>query len=230
MLFHIAVLPLPGAELRPEVLQGLGVHEADGAGDFRHLQKLGVDGLEGILGVADGLHDVDDRAFQVIQGPLVLRDDLLPVPLVHIDGVEVVQNLLVPADGVHVGIDALAGEEAVAVECHALPLCQGLHHLGLCPGHGDFKLHRPLHAVEVVVQAGHLLHEEGGGDPVEAQGGGEVVLKEAMQQADGHLRVVDAENAPVALRYKNAHISSFKPLSAPTAAPETADNTARRIS
>ena len=46
-----------------------------------------------------------------------------PVPLVHIDGVEVVQ-LLVPADGVHVAVQALAHAEAVVLQGLALPLCQ----------------------------------------------------------------------------------------------------------
>ena len=56
------------------------------------------------------------------------RDDLLPVPLVDVDGVEVV-HLLVAADGVHVGEEALAGVELVALQRQPLPLGQRMHHL-----------------------------------------------------------------------------------------------------
>ena len=76
---------------------------------------------------------------------------------------EVVQ-LLIPADGVHVRHQAVAHEEVVVVEGQAFPLGQGVHHLALDAHGGDVEAHRALHTVEVIVEAGGRVHEQGRGD------------------------------------------------------------------
>ena len=58
-----------------------------------------------------------------------------------------------------------------------LPLGQGVDHLGIPPGGGDVEGDGPLHAVEVVVEAGGRLHKQGGGDPAEVEVAAEGVLK-----------------------------------------------------
>ena len=76
---------------------------------------------------------------------------------------EVIQ-LLVPADGVHIRHQAVAHKEVVVVEGKALPFGQGVDHLALDAHSGDVEAHGALHAVEVVVEAGGRVHEQGRGD------------------------------------------------------------------
>ena len=65
-----------------------------------------------MLHVLDNFEDLPHRILQGVQGALLLCNDTFPVPLVHITGVKVIQ-LLVPADGVHVGVKSLARLKAV---------------------------------------------------------------------------------------------------------------------
>ena len=51
------------------------------------------------------------RVRQERQVALVCRDDLLPVPLVPVGTVVVVEEVVL-ADGLHVGVDALAGAQS----------------------------------------------------------------------------------------------------------------------
>ena len=82
---------------------------------------------------------------------------------------EIVQ-ILVPADGIHVGVQALAGVELIALQSQTLPLGQRVdHHGGVVHG-PDVEGDGALHAVEVVVEAGAGLHEEGSGDPAQIEG------------------------------------------------------------
>ena len=53
-------------------------------------------------------------------------DDLFPVPLVDIDGVQVVE-ILIAADRVHIGVDAMSRLDAVLTERHSLPFCKRLY-------------------------------------------------------------------------------------------------------
>ena len=58
-----------------------------------------------MLHMFDDLKDLTHCFHQGFSGALLLSDYLFPVPLIYIAGVQIVQ-LLVPADGVHVGIKA----------------------------------------------------------------------------------------------------------------------------
>ena len=162
------VLPLLGGGVGPQVLQLLAGDEGYIPLDLRQDAQLGEDGLQGLLGVGHGADDGADGGLQIVHVPVARSDDLFPVPLVHIDGVEVIGDFI-PADGVHVGDQALAHGEVVVVQGHALPLGQGVDHLGIPAGGGDVKADGTFHAVQIVVQAGGGLHEQGGGDPAQAQ-------------------------------------------------------------
>ena len=85
--------------------------------------QLGVSGPEDRIGIAqpiyNGLHRYSQKGFV----PLLRRDDLFPVPLIHIDRVEVVKRFI-PPDSVHICIQSLAGVESVAMERIALPFGQ----------------------------------------------------------------------------------------------------------
>ena len=126
-------------------------------------------------------------------------DDLFPVPLIHIDGVEVVQ-LLVAADGVHVAVQALAHPEAVVLQGLALPLGQRLHHLCFGAAVLDVEGDLPLDAVQVVVQAGGRLQKQRRGHAVEVQRGAERVCEQPLHRADGALGVVQVQRGRIVCR------------------------------
>ncbi len=118
----------------------------------------------------------------------VFAHDFFPVPLVHVDGVYIVQVLFVGAYGVHVGVDAFSGVCAQLAQLEAFPFCQGMHDFG--PGllHGQYlERDRALDAVEVVVDTGALQDKQRGGDPAQVEFKGEVVLKMPLYLADGVL-------------------------------------------
>ena len=147
----------------------------------------------------DGETQIADGLAQVLLIAVLAFDDLFPVPLIHIDGVEVV-HLLVAADGVHVGEQALAGLEVIALQRQALPLGQGVHHLTGGAHIGDIKGNRALHAVEVVVQTGILLHEQRSGNPAQIQRLPQIHLKIALDELDSPLHLIGGQRRFVAGR------------------------------
>ena len=65
------------------------------------------------------------------------------------------------ANGVHVGVDAVAWRYVVCPELHSLPLGKRVHHLGAASVHTlDVKRHCMLNAVKVVVDAGAAEHKQ----------------------------------------------------------------------
>ena len=66
-----------------------------------------------------GLHSV----LEELDVSLLACNDLFPVPLIHENGVGVV-CIVIAADSVHIGVDALTGLVAVTVESHSFPLCK----------------------------------------------------------------------------------------------------------
>ena len=202
MLLHKGVLPLLGRFVGIEILQLLGGDKGDFRGQNRQNGQLGENGVEEALGLGQGPHNGPDRPPQIVQIPVLFGDNLLPVPLVHIGGVEAVQ-LLVPPDGVHIGIQALARVELIALEGQALPLGQGVNHHGGIPHAVNVKGDGALHPVQIVVQSGGLGHEQGGGHPVEPQRAGQLVFKQALEQADGLLGLVNRQQGGIPLRQLN---------------------------
>ena len=190
-------LPLVGRQVGIAVLQLLG-------GDEVHVPvRLEGQGREGVAqgsgGVADGAHDVAHRLLQVQHVPVFGRDMLLPVPLVHIDGVEVV-HVLVAADSVHVAVEALAHAEAVVLQGLALPLGQRLNDLHLDAAVLGVEGDLPLDAVQIVVQAGRSLDEERCRHAVEIQRGAQGVSEQPLHGADGALGVVQVQRGRVVFR------------------------------
>ena len=125
---------------------------------------------------------VDDAAHDVLQErdtALVRGDDAFPVPLVDVDGVEVV-HLLVAADGVHIGIEPLAGGEAVGTEGEALPFGERVDDLGGFMGLGDVEADGALDAVEVVVKAGVRVDEQGSGHAAQTERVCEIFFEAAL--------------------------------------------------
>ena len=156
------------------------------------LLQLGEHGVQVHLGGAHRRHDAAHHVFQVGLVAVLHCDDLFPVPLIHIDRVEVIQ-LLVPADSVHVAVQTLAHAEAVVLQRLTLPFCQRLHHLCLGAAVLDVKGNLALHAVQIVVQAGGSLQKQRCGHAVQVERGAQGIGKQPLHRADGALRVVQVQ-------------------------------------
>ena len=162
VLLHIGVFPRrAGGQVGVHVFQLLGGDEADLP--VKHRTQLGIADVEPVIGIADGVHNRLDNELQEVQIPIFPGNDLLPIPLVNVNGVDVVQ-LLIPANGVHVGVQAVAHGKMVPLQGQTLPFGQRMHHLGIGPYGGNVKGHRPLVAVQVVIQAGAFCDEQGSGN------------------------------------------------------------------
>ena len=184
---HEAILALLRIERRIEVLELLGRHERYVS--FEAGLKLWIVPFQLVERSADGGDDAIHHVVQVCLVALVRFDDLLPVPLVHIDGVEVVQ-LLVAANGVHVAHDALAHVEVVALERIALPFRQRLHDLGIRRDGGNVESDGSLHAVQVVVESRGGVNDQRCRHPYEVERRAELGDKHVLDAFDGALRVV----------------------------------------
>ena len=127
-------------------------------------------------------------------------DDFLPVPLVYKNRMQIVR-IIIPADGIHVRVNALSRTVAVTIERHALPLGKGLHDFSLSAVNFlDRKIDLALHAVEVVIDAVALFHDERCGHSVQCQRKGQCLLKQILDILDCVLRFTQGEGRSVALR------------------------------
>ena len=205
VLAHEGMLALLRRQIRIAVLELLRSDERHLALQLRQHLKLRIDRAHGALRLADGSDDVHNRGLEIVQIPVAALDDLFPVPLVDVDRVQIVEHVLIAADGVHVGIEALSGVEIIAIEGHALPLGERLDDLRLPAGLQDVERHRALIAVEVIVQAAGLFQKQRRRDAKQVQICGELILEQALEQADGLLRVINAEQALVALGNVGVH-------------------------
>ena len=104
-----------------------------------------------VFRASHGRIDADDDLLQEFYCSLFGGDGTFPVPLVHVERVQIAQ-LFVGTDGIHIGIDTIARTDAVFGQGEAFPLCQRVNHFGLCiaqildrEGYGTF------HTVQVVV-------------------------------------------------------------------------------
>ena len=196
MFFHIGFLALrAGLQVGIHIFQSLGGHKGNIPAQFR--SQLREADMETVIGIADGPDNGPDDELQILQIPIFPGDDLLPVPLVHIDGVDIVQ-LLVPADGVHIGVQAVADAEIVPLQGKALPFGQGMNHLGIHTNRGDIEGYSPLVAVQVIVQTGVLGNEQRSGHTLQVQGRGKLFLEGSFDVSNGPLGIVFIQNGPIA--------------------------------
>ena len=199
VLLHEGVLALLRGQVGVFVFQLLGGDEGHVGAVQGQLLQLGEHGMQVHLGGAHSGHDGAHHALEVGFVAVLETDDFFPVPLVHIDGVEVVQ-VLVAADGVHVAVQALAHAEVVVLQGLALPLCQRLHHLCLNAAVLDVEGDLALHAVQIVVQAGGSLQKQRCRHTVQVQGGAQRVGEQALHGANGALGIVQVQRGLIVLR------------------------------
>ena len=106
-----------------------------------------------IFRAADGAVDAADDFFQEVDGAFLTLDGAAPVPLVHIEGVDVVE-FLVASDGVHVGVETIARTNFVFCKHQALPFGERVHHFSHLLSHVlDRKLYWAFHAVQIIVDS-----------------------------------------------------------------------------
>ena len=197
VLFHERLLALLGRKAGVLVKQLL----AGDKGQVRRQARVqgGEAAVQHGLRLQHGGVDARGGALEVGLVALCAGDDLFPVPLIDVDGVEVV-GLLIAADGVHVRVEAAAGRVAVLAEGEALPLGQRLHHLDLHAGIVvAVEGHLALHAAEVVVEAGVPAHEQRRGHARQIERGGKLLLKAVLEYLDRLLRFQQRQFALVAL-------------------------------
>ena len=109
--------------------------------------------------------DAPDNPFEKGYVPVTGGNDTLPVPLVHIQGMQVPQ-ILIRTDGIHVGIDTVSRLYPVFGKGKPFPLGKRMHHFRLRFIHILYpERHGPLHSVQVIVDAHSLEHEQWGGYP-----------------------------------------------------------------
>ena len=152
------MLPSLGGQIGVEIFQLL-------RGDEGHLvaqlgAQLGVGVLQLLVDGADGVNDGAHGLLEILQRAVWAVDDLLPVPLVHVDGMNVVQ-ILVAADGVHVGDKSLVHFEIVALEGETFPLGERMDHLRVGVDGGNVEGNGTLGAAQIVIQTGRAEDEEG---------------------------------------------------------------------
>ncbi|CDC71191.1 unknown [Oscillibacter sp. CAG:155] len=177
-------LPLVGGQVREPVFQLLRGDEVDFPVRDKGENREGIPQCSS--GVADGTHNVPHGVLKIPHVAVGRVNMFFPVPLIHVNGVEVV-HLFIPADGVHIGIKAGAGLELITLEGQTLPLGQRVYHLPLGAHIGDVEGDRALHTVQVIVQTGLAVHEKGSRDPVQVEPDREAVLKLAVDQLNGPL-------------------------------------------
>ena len=133
---------------------------------------------------------------------LVEVDHLFPIPLVDVDAVVVVQEVVF-ADGAHVGAQAFAGPHVEALEGDAFPLGGGLHDLGIdgvlvaIVGNVELDGRAGAVAIQQVVDAALGIDDERHGDHHEVERLAQVLFDEGFARKDGSLRVPGGEQGRV---------------------------------
>ena len=179
------------------VLQLLRRDEEDLAVELR--MQARERNAERIVRLADGADDVAHAALEVRLVAVLAGDDLLPVPLVDVNRVEVV-HLFVAPDGVHIGEQALADVELVALEGQPLPLGERMDDLRVDADIGNVERDGALDTVEVVIEAGIFIDEQRCGHTAQIERIAQIHLKIALDELDCPLQLIDAERSMIILR------------------------------
>ena len=109
-------------------------------------------------------------------------------------------KLLIPAYGIHVGVKTLSGLEAVACQRQTLPLGKRLYHLHAHAGDGlDIKFHRPLNAIEIVIETGVLGYKKRGGNPLQIKLPSEFLGKCIVDMTNRVLSLVNIQDGIIVL-------------------------------
>ena len=168
-------------------------------GKFRHyLRELDI---QLVLCHLDSFINAAYRLLQEVQVSILRTDYAFPVPLVNINGVDIVQ-ILIGAKGVHISIDASARQHFKFGKLQSLPFGKRMNHLSLAFPHTfDRETDRALHPVEVIIDTCSGQHDHRGCHPEKGELGGQIVLKHSFDGLDGLFCILGvAEQVPVRSR------------------------------
>ena len=123
-----------------------------------------------------------------------------------------VAEALVSPDCVHIGVDAVAGAYLVVGEGEPFPLRKGMDDFGLAVAQVAYgECDGTLHSVEVVVDTLSLEDEEGRGHAAQAEGLGQGLLEEILDELDAVLGLFRGKGGLVALG--DDQVTHFVPVS-----------------
>ena len=203
ILLRHTVLTLLGGQGRVFPGQLFGVEEGNLLGQNRRNVRIAFVGV-GLDFAQDTVYRADNL-LQEGQVTLLGAHGTLPVPLVHVQRVEVVQ-LFVGADGVHVGIEAVARGNAVFGQFEPFPLGQRVDHFGTCLTHIlNGESHGPFGSVQVVVDTCAREHEERCRHPTQVQLLCQSPLESVFEHFDGLLGGLGVECRTVGDRQGECH-------------------------
>lgn len=141
MVFYKGVLPLLRRPFGILILQLLRGNKSNvplrGRQDIQRREQC----AHGFFRVTDRSHDALHCLLQMLQRTLLRRNHFFPVPLIHINGVEIVE-IFIPPDGVHIRDNSAAHIKTIAVQRRAFPFGQRMHHLSMGAGGPNIKFHR----------------------------------------------------------------------------------------
>src|SRR4030042_6579585 len=102
---------------------------------------------------------------------------------------QVIQQLI-RADGVHIGVQTFARLQTKICQLQPLPLRQRLDNFSAAVLHGlNWKYHRSLDTVKIIVDAGTREHEQRGSHAHQIQLERQVTLEELLDLSDRQLRL-----------------------------------------
>ena len=191
-----------------EAAQFLGMDEVELFGQAGDNLRVAL--INHVLRAYHGGIDLADSAGEEADVAILRAYGLFPVPLVHVEGVEVAQ-FLIGTDGVHVGVYAIAGRNVVFGEGEAFPFGEGVDDFCLPVAQIlDWERDGAFAPAEVIVDAHSLQHKEGGGYPPESEFGGEVELEELFDSFDAQFGLWQVEQRLVSFRlYQVTHVRVF---------------------
>ena len=102
-------------------------------------------------------------------------------------------HLLIPPDGVHIRVDSLIYAIAIAPQRHALPFGQGVDDLHLLARILQIELHRPLHAVQIVIQSAIRPHKKRRRNAMQIQRRRQFALESVFDQFNCLFRLANIE-------------------------------------
>src|SRR5699024_10536622 len=195
------IFPNLGSTVRIHVHKLLGGDESDLSGK----DLLDIIVLYGHIflclaqDAVDGAYRADERR----HGAFFSGDDLLPVPLIHIYGMDVVQILVSP-DGDHVCIQSLALGKTVFLQRVALPLGKRVNDLRILLLALDIEAYRAFHAVKIIVKSGRRGYKYRSRDTEKIQFLRQCLLKKIFDCLNCHLGIVKVQVGVIP--FGNSHL------------------------
>ena len=163
-------------------------------------RDLRITDLQHIERITDRADLALDGVFEVSERSGFSGDDLFPVPLVGVDGMEIV-HLFITADRIHIGIKTFTRGKTICVERHALPFCKRMYDDGISARFLHVKTNGTFHTAQVVVQSRFGVNEKRGGNTLQIEHEAKSFFKGTLEHTDGILCIIHTEGRLITLRH-----------------------------